>query len=289
MKQGFALLDLLVSIAISSIMSTVLFTMIFQMQKSENGINEVVSTSMQSALVYERLQKDLTGIFWPQFMLEAKPAVTPEKSEPKAEAEKTSKGLPKATPKKVVGPKIAKILYSQNTPYNDLEILKECSFITSNPLQVYNDAKPRVARVIYTLVPEQEYVGSFELRRQEGAELDYETVKKTAPAFVIIAGIKALKFTYFYQDQSNDQEEETNDQSNLIKREELDYDETGEEVTDIKSLVGQVPCYIHVNLALWNDANQQDFKEFEFWFYLNAPVKKSPEKSPKTTPEKSKK
>lgn len=275
MKCGFALIDLLVSIMISSIMSTVLFTMIFQMQKSENGINEVVSTSMQAVLVYERLQKDLTGLFWPQFM--------PDVDLKKTEAKDDTKKEQKQEPKKIVGPKIPKILYSQNTSHDGQEILKEFSFITSNPLQVYNESKPRVVRVIYTLEPEIEHAGSFELKRQEGLELDYEAVKKNTPAFVIISGIKSLKLTYFYQDRTSELEDDIGDQPNLIKQNELDYGQSDDSVisSDSKSLIGQVPSYIKVYLSLWNEVDQQDFKEFEFWFYINMPVKKNQEKTQK--------
>lgn len=267
MRQGFALIDLLVSIMISSIMSTVLFTMIFQLQKTENSINEVVSTSMQAALVYERLQKDLTGLFWPQFM--------PEKSEAKSDTKKEQQVGTKF--------KIAKILYSQNARYDNLEILAECSFITNNPLQVYNESNPRVARVIYTLVPESEYAGSFELRRQQACELDYQAVKKNAQTFVVISGIKSLKFTYFYQDQAKNQDDMAQDQLNLIKRDELDYDETGQIITDENSLTGQVPAYIKVDLVLWSDSDHQDLKEFEFWFYIYASAPKNQKNFPDQT------
>lgn len=263
-KLGFALIDLLVSIMISSIMSTVLFTMIFQIQKSENAIDEVVRTGMQAALLHERLQKDFTGLFWPKFM--------PEKTQNKQITGDTQKEQ-----KESAGPQIAKILYSQNTRDGDVEILKECSFITSNPLQIYNESKPRIARVIYTLQAEPEQAGSFELQRQEGPELDYQVVKKEAPLFVLISGIKTLKITYFYQDQSKLKDELDHDQVNLIEKDELDYDATGD---------GQVPRYVKINLALWHDTSHQDFKEFEFWFDIYAPANKNQEKPQAKTPEK---
>lgn len=289
MKVGFALIDLLVSIMISSIMSTVLFTMIFQIQKSENMIDEVVGISMQAALARERLQKDFTGLFWPQFMSEKSPV---KSDQIKNQVKSTKVGGVDYYPLSASGQKkqqlsaglqIAKILYSQNIRYGDVEILKECSFITCNPLQVYNESKPRIARVIYTLVPEQASSDSFELQRKEGTALDYQTVQAEAQPFVVVSGVKNFKITYFYQKTS--QPKDDFDINHLIKKDELNYDETGEnfEASESTNLAGQVPSYVQVNIALWDDINHKDFQEFEFWFYINAPFKNSLEKQKNDT------
>lgn len=126
MKQGFSLIELVASIAISSIMGTVLYTLIFQMQKSEQIVAEMVSVGMQVAIVQERLQKDLSGICWPEFVSELL-----EKEKQKKVDQKKQEDL--EISEKIIDTKIAKILYSQNTRNDELDLLKECSFLTRNP------------------------------------------------------------------------------------------------------------------------------------------------------------
>ena len=267
MRQGFALLDLLVSITISSIMSTIIFTMIFQIQKSENYISQTVSTAMQMALIAERLQQDLTGMCWPKFLPEAKQEVTgqsrqnigPDAAGAPVQMVKLDKKDQDLSPKL----HIDKILYSQNMQIDGLEILQECSFLTSNQLQVYNQSKPRLARIIYKLLPDDQ-PNSFSLHRQESSDLTYQTAQAESLAFVMANGLRTLKFTYFYESQPSQDEKQTQDDQVPQVLTELDFSENLQ-MSDNK-LIGQVPTHIKVNLELWVDFDHTDFNSFEFWF-----------------------
>lgn len=288
-KKGFALVEIIVSIAISSVVSMVLFTILIQVQKSAQYVASDVSIGLQVLTGYERLQKDFTGMFWPQFRpVSVKSAksmkqaalnnITPEENT-------TSNQLAQKDDRKLAapaGPEIAKIIFSENTRFDDLEILKECSFITSNPLQVYGETKPRVARVIYSLEPELNSIaGSFVLYRQEGASLDYSQVKQASVKFALISGIRALNLNYFYQELALAQDE--NAVPDLIRKQELALDQmsnlekNGDQDNPVQSLAGRVPSYVQINLSLWTNAEQKDFQDFEFWFYINNLVVEQPD------------
>ena len=235
--NGFALVEIMISIAISSVLSLVLFTILLQVQKSAQLVASDVSIGIQVMTGYDRLQKDLTGMFWP------------------------------------IGPEISKIVFSENTHFNDLEILKECSFITSNPLQVYGEVKPRVARIIYTLEPEESSNSNrFILYRQETTfNLDYQQAKKDSPKFALISGLRSLNLDYFYQEQATQQ----NPEPDLIKKQELILDQIPQQAAshqpenNQQDLAGRVPSYIKLNLSLWTSSEQKDYQEFKFWFYIN--------------------
>lgn len=275
-KKGFALVEIIVSIAISSVISVVLFTILMQVQKSAQFVASDVSVGIQIITGYERLQKDFTGMFWPQFMPpKIKPAAkSQEAAQDRAGLKSSSQDVNAGESSKMGQGEdfepyidISKIIFSENTRFNELEILKECSFITCNPLQVYGETKSRVARVIYSLEPElNSPTGSFSLYRQEGTSLDYLQVKNEATKFVLISGIRSLNLNYFYQELKQDPE--------LIKKQELELDQLNNLDQNYdqdagQDLAGRVPSYVKLNLSLWNSLEQKDYQDFEFWFYIN--------------------
>jgi prepilin-type N-terminal cleavage/methylation domain-containing protein len=269
MRAGFGLIEIIVSIAISSIISLVLFTILFQLQKSEQRMTQTISADMRLILITERLQKDFSGMFWPQF--KPKEAIKSKKQEANEPSDK-SKAQEQA--QEISGPNIAKIIFSENSVVGDLTLLKELSFITLNPLEVYGRVGSRVSRVIYSLAPQNEKADSFALYRQESLDLDYNLVKQQAPSYILIDGIRSLKLTYFYQDQQN----------NLDEQRELSLDQASNHEQNLNtraqnkdSLLNRVPNYIKLDLSLWLSTEQKnmaryndpEFKEFEFWFVLN--------------------
>ena len=260
--KGFALIEMLIGITISSMVSIALFTTLFQIQQSEHDVAELVSVGMRLSIVTDRLQKDLTGVFWPSF--EEKDLGKENKKVP---------GVPEAA-EGAAEPKIAKILFSQNqSVVEGIDILKECTFITDNPLQVYGDSKPRVARVIYSLMPEENIANSFVLSRQESSNLDYKEVREDSRSYTVISGIRYLILTYLYLGEDDDQENDA--EHNLITLEELDFDEGADQESDGPKLDKRVPKYIRVNLSLWEGADHKQYQDFSFWFYVNSPSKKS--------------
>ena len=256
--KGFILVEMIVSIAISSIVGLALFSILFQVQQSEQTVATTVATGVQVAVITERLQKDLTGMLWPQFESNQIAAPIEKKSEkPKVE-------------QAAALPEITKIIFSQNSLIGDMTNLKELTFITANPLQVYGNAKPRLARVIYTLVP-QTQEGTFALCRQEASDLDYKQAKEEAQTYILAEGLRCLKFTYFYEKEAT---EPNSGGENLIQQTELDSDVFTAQ-NDLATLVNRVPRYIKVDLSLWEDAKQKLFTDFDFWFYINMASKKT--------------
>lgn len=267
MKAGFGLLEVVISIAISSVLSLALFTILFQLQKSEQRTSQIISTDMRLVLITERLQKDFAGMFWPQFM--PKKQLKSKKSDASVQSDQIK--LPEKIQEQtqdheILGPNIAKIIYSENNLAGDLTVLKECSFITLNPLQVYGRAGARIARVIYSLVPQTGQIDSFVLNRQESPDLDYNLAKQQAPSYALIDGIRSLNLTYFYQDQQN----------NLDEHRDLSLDQTSNNNQELNlnigaqnntNLLNRVPNYIKLDLSLW--LNTEEFEQFEFWFVLN--------------------
>jgi len=69
------------------------------------------------------------------------------------------------------------------------------SFITCNPLQIYGQSKPRIARVIYTLDDDPRTPETKKLMRQESPQLGFESAKQ-ARSYVLLRNIKSLRLEF---------------------------------------------------------------------------------------------
>ncbi len=242
MKRGFALIEVVLGIAISSILGIVLYTIINQIYRSEAQVRETISVGMRVALVQERLQRDLSGMsLLPEIKKPEQPA-TSEVSKGQKQVQKPVEEL-EFEPAKPVEQQLLSI--SQDDGSGG-QILKDLTFLTCNPLQVYGDVKPRITRVVYTLQADQP--NSWSLFRQESIDLNYIAAKASLENYNLINGIKKLVLTYHFVPQEGD-EGEPKQLTNLESEQQT-----------------ELPKYVEVDLELWEDDRQDASQEFKFWY-----------------------
>ena len=208
--KGFALIEIILAISISSIIGIALFSGLFQIYNSEEQVAETVSVGRRVAIITERMQKDLTGMFWPK--------LTQDDSKKKTEQENGEQ-------EEKQQPTIKKILFSENQQIaENIESLKELTFITANPLQVYGEAKPRATRVIYTLEEEQDLKNSYALFRKGSINLDYKEARDDAQSYSLATGLRYLYLTYYFVVAAEDGKESRVEQD-LNQSKVLDFSE----------------------------------------------------------------
>lgn len=201
MKSGFTLIELLIGLAISSILAYSIFTIFNQVQRT-SLLSERFVRNASSVLVFQhQFEKDISGAFVPKYWLKKEQSQQQEQSRAAENDKKAAAQTKEAAQKKE--PAIDKVFVSQEEAGN----IKELTFITCNPFQTYDNYKPRIARVQYTLVVQEDK--TFNLIRKESSELDY--AKFTAakvPEFVILRSITAWRLEYFYPEQQDEKEQE---------------------------------------------------------------------------------
>ena len=252
--RGFALIEIVIGVAISSIIGLTLYAILNQIYRSESYVGGVIAVGMRVALVQERLQRDLTGMFLipeikkavPEPVSAAKPGskiaqveqfLQARRSEPKTELEEEP-----------VPPIAQQLLSSSQDDGQGQLIFKELTFLTDNPLQVYGENKPRIVRVIYTLEPTAGQSNSWSLFRQESNNLNYQEMRNDSGAannYLLISGIKSLNFSYHLAPAEGEPQQVAN----------LEQEEPKE-----------LPKYIEVDLELWEDDLQKEFQKFKFWY-----------------------
>lgn len=269
MMRGFTLIEVLIATLIAAILGGLLMSTYYQVNRSAQSMDNLITTHERLVLIAHQLERDISGAFIPRTFgkKEEKPAeptqgeqLTSESSEEKSEQDTQPQGETKQQ-------KIKHIFFSSNKDKQ----LDSLTFITNNPLQVYwsaraGQAKPRIARVVYRLVPEKENprqknrAVSYSLMRQESGNLDFNAFKaqegeRAIRAFEVANGIKDFKVR-FGALVGEDAELKEFDVWNM---------ENGKEQQDEKEKEQRrkVPHEVYITITLW-DAQKKRSSTREF-------------------------
>ena len=65
-RTGFTLLELVIAMAISSILAIALFTSFYQINRSSRLVEQTISIDMRASILENLLEKDISGVFVPK-------------------------------------------------------------------------------------------------------------------------------------------------------------------------------------------------------------------------------
>jgi len=213
--RGFILLEVLVSIMISSMIFMSLMGALFQLSKARVSVDDSIDVYTRVTTIVNLMQQDFQGSMIPvQAEVAQEKKQTPvgqpqQKNEPQVEKQEAPQTTEQQAGAQEKTKPVKDIFYSSIKDNNVAMI----SCITNNPTTVYwseraGKAKPRVMRIVYTLVPDPAHKESFLLKRQEGSELDLDAYKNSekpiARAYEIAEGIKQFKITYLYLEKKEE-------------------------------------------------------------------------------------
>ncbi|OGB84071.1 hypothetical protein A3F66_06140 [candidate division TM6 bacterium RIFCSPHIGHO2_12_FULL_32_22] len=288
MKSGFTLIELIIAFTISTMIAAGLFLSFSQVQKSTKIIEKMLSIDAPIFTFSNQFEKDISGAFEPKFWFPKEEEKQEQKESPKkVEEENNKKPAPPA--KKEEYQKIEKVFFSANQNKN----LKELTFITANPLQSYDNYKPRIARVLYKLVPDENNKDAFKLTRKESLNLDYAKINdKNIPEYDLISNIKSFSITYIYPEQPKEEkknpekkpEEKKTEEPKEVKMltaEAWEYKEKDKEKEGEGLPI--IPQFILVRITIW-DLYQEEETSFEIRYQILAFEEKKEEEKPKPAP-----
>ena len=220
MNRGFSLIEVVIAVAISSIIGVLLFNVFSQSTRALRIVDSIVSTDMKIVGFYDRFEKDVSGAFIPivgdpeessKVLMRQEGQIRSrdlERQEVEGD-DKKRQASPDQTPSdqtppdqegpgKTSSPKMVTLADIQlKKPFvyeSDGGNLKRFSFITCNPLQEYKQVKSRVARVTYQLKLEK---GSknYLLMRKESQKLSLKADKK-AREYLLLNNIQSFSLTF---------------------------------------------------------------------------------------------
>jgi len=285
MKQGFALIELLIALFIASGIALLLTNSLFQVYRSVGVVEDRADSLTQVCLINDVIKKDIAGVCIPISVLEQEKQEEKEKEKAKQPPNPAMTQAPPAVEQKKEKQKpLEKIMYSVNKD-NQLSLL---TFITNNPQQAYWDKKvgkavPFIARVIYRLEPDKRFSTRnktiYRLMRQQGYALDFDEYKDEhkgpGRAYPLIENIKSCTVEYSYFEQEDKKEEEKNKKPVLKKKREWnDKQESDAKDKEKKHLL---PAIMHLAIEFW-DTDMVTWQEYQFAFEIPIIEYKEPKK-----------
>lgn len=286
MKPGYSLIELTIGILLASLLAISLFQSVKNTTHTVELADDIMDLDVRVANFHHQFERDTIGIFMPIFAAEA--LQDSEKKETAPGLDKQAPGAPKLDQKALEESKPQKVpdrlFYSVN---GDAGQVTEFTFITSNPLRVYEKAanvtvKPRMVRVMYRLVADPKDETVFTLLRQESEELDIQVVDpksdKPVRGYTLLSNIKkmSLEFSYPVKKEPEKQsaplpgikpEQSAKQAAKRSSELEIEKIETRADwpfktVEEAKQKqVPEMPQFITAKFELWDDG-QKSFREF---------------------------
>ena len=235
-KSGFSLIELLIAMAVGSIIMFAVYRTFDQTKKSAQRLDAILQKDNMIAPLYNQLEKDCTAIYVPLSAYPPKKEQQPAQQPPV----KPAPAKPEEAPKL-----LEKIFYSTSKS----SLLQELSFITTTSLLGYNETSPHLVRVTYAVKPEVENL--YTLMRSESTQLAYKPEKEsTVKSYEIVNNIKNISVKYYARPVSE-------------KEEESEYKVFKEWSSEeqFKKIKRRIPDYIEFTIVWWDQALQ---KEYDF-------------------------
>jgi len=246
--HGSILLEIIIGIAISSLIGVALMNTFFQSNTMVQVLDDIFTRDRRTSIMNHIVERDISGIFIPEYV-------------PVKEKKATSKPTPPGQQPQKKEPEPArtleKVFYAVHGGDGNLKTL---SFITTSVLGAYGVAKPRIARVVYRV---DEIKGekdakktAYKLTRQESDNLDFDAFKPDAAkpirAFEIVDNVKNITCEYGVLTKKDKKTE-------LKLSKEWLSDEKGKSKDKKQEEKPKFPDIMILHVALWDAKKQRDF------------------------------
>lgn len=202
MKPGYSFIEITVGIFLSSLLAMALFQSVRSTTSTVKLADDLMDLDIRVATFHHQFERDTLGIFVPEFTVPPAQAQEqpPMLGQPPALAAKTDTLQQEQKQPKTPD----KLFYSVN---NEQGMVREFTFITTNPIAVYQKANnvtksPRMVRVMYRLIQDPKHEDMFTLFRQESPELEASMLDakadKPVRAYALLGNIKNIKIEFAY-------------------------------------------------------------------------------------------
>ncbi len=289
MKRGFTIIELMISLVISSLVGISLYRMFFQTSKIVKDIVQVIYADEPIYPIYNQMQNDITGMFAPRatvnFYLKTL-AESGEKKENPEEKKEPPKSLEDTDAEKKK-PEVIKNVFFIETKETGYLFL---SFITTGGISELEangslSPSPFVRRVAYVIQEDPSRPGTMKLLYKFSNEsLSMDLIKKPDyyPSYKILDGIKefTIEFTIFEPRSADDKSKGT---SKIVLKE-------WKEEEIFEKYKALIPAYITIKGNYIDEAGKipHPFEfDFKVYGYSNYELPPKPMGKPQPVPKPS--
>ncbi|MBN1549285.1 prepilin-type N-terminal cleavage/methylation domain-containing protein [Candidatus Babeliales bacterium] len=180
MRRGFTLIEIVIGLALSSLLAAALYSSLFQTQRTQSLVDSFSELDSSLLLIMHQLEHDFAGAV----------VFCEPKKQTKKEADKT------------------KTLKQQFFGACHDDTFSIVTFLSTNPLSRYAVTTPRLVRIAYRLKKNQGN-GLYSLMRQESDNLHWFSQREEEqPKPILLSGaIEVLSLDYIVTDTSGEKSE----------------------------------------------------------------------------------
>jgi prepilin-type N-terminal cleavage/methylation domain-containing protein len=278
-KRGFTLLEMILAMSLSSVIVVGLVQLYRSVMNSFSASQDVMSIDRKVSLLFNQMERDFSSAYIPFLEMEKKSDKEKAAAEKKAKEQRATFFV--GTVREQFEP-ISKVHGKR------AELLAYVSFICTNPLQIVDEKRQRLVRVVYELVVDRaksiQDQTSYQLVRRETTDLanvrawvsDFELPvhKHNIRTYVVADNIKGFFVEYSMPRESKDEKKEEKSVLALFKWGDRE---------DTKALV---PQKVSVWLDIWDDNKKRSFR-FHAVFPIFSYPTYDPRKGKQQQPQKS--
>lgn len=253
-KSGFTVIEIIVSIALTSILMTAAFTIYNQISKSAEILEEITTYDTKAMVLQSRLQKDFTGIT-PLWFKKADYEKMQSLSTDPAQQNSQNKFNENIVENN--------FFYAENEENGQLNFF---TFITVNGMQSFGSANQRFVRVVY-LLEKDAVKNTFNLLRKEiksiSSEIEPQEITKSGSFYKLATDIKSFKIEYGFIDQPKSKQNQTKNNERAQQKWLNDWGVVHEKTKTNEYKPG-LPETIKITLSFTNNLN----KEYEYILHI---------------------
>ncbi len=285
-RPGFTLIETLLALGLSSFIMFALMQAYQTLVKFIGNAREMSHMNQRIVLLTQLIDRDLSSACMPQLhsLIESNKAkgLSEDQPEEKPPTPEQDKQLPEDEKKKQEEKRreerkkyfFAEIDDADFHKFKGkkVELLKACSFITTNALELYGESSQRLVRVRYELIRDKKSKGelSYTLVRKQTTDISNVKMKisevdplanlnNPITLHEVMHGVKGL-FIEFSMFKEPEKKESNLDSGKKAEQELIKGFSWGE----TKKTVGEFPQRAHVYIDLWNDEKtRSDMLELE--------------------------
>lgn len=276
LTSGFTIIEILLVIVISALLSNLLYIAFDQARKSVVKIDNIIDSDEALLLFYNQLDKDISAAFVPQALLDQnKPDQNKDEKKKNILQNKTQlapidQNIDKN--KEQDKNKIEKIFFSQSNNEN----LSFLTFVTTNSLSNYNNPSAHIVRIVYKLEPVAGEDNNYKLLRQELSDIIFKNLsdnknnnnKFLRRSYELISNIKSLKVSFIapeLKEKNKDLENKRSEDKKFITVNSWSSDD------QFKKYGIYMPNYVRFEGEFWNTKKTKSIS-FVFDFKILASI-----------------
>jgi|GEM_PF-5945090 len=203
-RHGFTIIEMLLSVVIVSLLTGLLFTILFQTNRAVRTVDRIVDGHSKVIFVNQLMIRDLAGAYIPLQYIWQQREEKASQSKTNAQEKKQEEAAKNTANNKAQVPRLTKIFYGDAHD----TMMRELTFITTNPLPSYWDGKigkpkSRIVRVTYRLQQDEQRAREkalYTLVREESFDLMYPEQaiqnQERKHAYEVLHGIRRMSATY---------------------------------------------------------------------------------------------